>query len=179
MKRRAKALVQWLVSNGAAPDASEPATAANCAGDSVTVAVAKDDRTTWSNTTDVAKALSTIPAIPTACQRAPAEVARAQRMGRKCWNSSTAGVRCETPLFAEWSPVDSVHLTDRSVPSYPRTIRVVAHDHKAPRSTVHKGSAKQQLLNGHYAKPPSAPAPNRRREKASGVKSRRKLKIAS
>ena len=93
---------------------------------------------------------STMERLPTACKRAPGEVAREQRGGRKVWASSLVH-RPETPLFANWSPLEGAALTDRSKPSYPKSTTIVVHDH-APKSTAHhhRMSAKQQILVGHY-----------------------------
>ena len=93
---------------------------------------------------------STMERLPTACKRAPGEVAREQRGGRKVWASSLVH-RPETPLFANWSPLEGAALTDRSKPSYPKSTTIVVHDHAPPKSTAHHGmSAKQQMLVGHY-----------------------------
>ena len=92
----------------------------------------------------------TIPDIPITCRRAPAEAARSLRLNRKCWASSLQ-TRPETPLFGNWSPLEGAALTDRSKPSYPKSMTVVVHNHRPPPSTAHVGmSKKQKKLLSHY-----------------------------
>ena len=110
--------------------------------------------------------------IPKSMLRAPNEIARDLRMGRKNWNSSgtvAGSKRPETPMFAKWSPIEASRLTDRSVPSFPSAICTIVHTHRPPKSTQHVDSEKQQILHGHYSDPHP---PQRRKKVVNSITSR-------
>ena len=114
--------------------------------------------------------MMTQPEIPVSLKRAPVEIERERRMGRKCWNSALSGVnvginRPETPLYAEWSPIEASLLMDRLVPSYPKAIRTMQHKNKSPRPTKRMDSEKQQLIHCHYAEPHPPQDGSRKNEK--------------
>jgi hypothetical protein len=149
LKKRAKAFIDWLVLQGEKPSET---------GENMNKNKRRRKKKKKKTKRGFVKADSIIamqPDIPVSMKRAPIEIARDQRMGRKCWNASgLMENRPETPMFAKWSPIEASRLIDRSVPSFPAAIRTTVHNHRPPRSTQHHmDSEKQQLLHGHYATP--------------------------
>ena len=165
LKTRLDDLVKWLVHQ----DESLPAFDKKASN---SVDIQKDSESLSKPVAVTEPVLASESEVPVCMKRALVEIERDKRMGRKNWNSSNGGMhRPGTPIFAEWSPIEASQLTDRMIPSFPKEVREVNHDYKAPRKSLHKSLKKQQVIFMRYnAKRPVAK--RRDRKKSSNAKRR-------